>query len=240
MKQEKKRPAQSKNEAQDIMTFNFAESQTEIRSILVENEPWLVAKDICDALDIQRTNDALKKLDKDEKLMRKLSASGQNRKMWLVSESGLYALIMRSNKPEAKSFRKWVTSEVLPAIRKKGYYKNPNKPKDSFIDARAIPYHTTEINNYNVRYICIENQNYFSVADLSRAIQVSTGTNQTAKKLNAIQTLAKKIWIFGNTHPSWFTTELGSKLLISGSRKLRRTQAVQLVLPLNTKEVPNV
>lgn len=90
--------------------------------MMIKDQPWFVAMDVCSSLRISRTNDAVQKLDDDEKLMRKVSASGQDRLMWTVNESGLYNLIFRSNKAEAKAFRKWVTAEVLPAIRKTGFY----------------------------------------------------------------------------------------------------------------------
>lgn len=96
-----------------------------VRTINFNDHHWFIAKDVCDSLGISRTSDGIEKLDDDEKLMRKISASGQNREMWIVNESGLYNLIFRSNKPEAKSFRKWVTSEVLPAIRRNGSYQAP-------------------------------------------------------------------------------------------------------------------
>jgi len=89
---------------------------------------WFVAKDVCDALDIANVSDAVSRLDDDEKLVSLLTISGQNREVLCVDESGLYALILRSNKPQAKPFRKWVTREVLPTIRKTGSYGNSTLP----------------------------------------------------------------------------------------------------------------
>ena len=89
-------------------------------------EPWFVAKDVCDILGYADVEVALRKIEDDEKLTRKIYASGQLRKMWIINESGLFTLILRSNKPQAKKFRKWVTSEVLPAIRKHGLYATPD------------------------------------------------------------------------------------------------------------------
>jgi prophage antirepressor-like protein len=97
----------------------------EIRTQKIKQEPWFLAKDICDALELPKPEASIRKLDDDEKLMRKIFASGQNRNYWFVNESGLYNLIFRSNKPEAKAFRKWVTSEVLPSIRRTGSYQSP-------------------------------------------------------------------------------------------------------------------
>jgi prophage antirepressor-like protein len=203
--------------------FEFSATKQEVRSFLIEQSPYFIAKDICDILGLTDTNKALSKLDNDEKLTRKIFVSGQNRKMWLVNESGLYALVLRSNKPEAKTFRKWITSEVLPSIRKKGYYHTVTK-QGSFIDARATPYDVIEKNNHKIRVIKIEDTFWFSLNDLHKAIGVSTDSGQAAKTLNAKETLAQKIWLFKNTHPAWFTTELGVQLILSGSRLLKSNQ----------------
>ena len=96
-----------------------------VRMVMIGNMPWFVAKDVCEVLELSDVNKAVSKLDEDEKLIRKLFVSGQNRDMIIINESGLYTLIMRSNKPEARRFRKWVTSEVLPSIRATGQYTMP-------------------------------------------------------------------------------------------------------------------
>lgn len=82
-------------------------------------EPWFVAADICRALELENVTKALKGLDDDEVTLKTFQGKRQN----IITESGLYALILRSYKPQAKPFRKWVTSEVLPSIRKTGQYK---------------------------------------------------------------------------------------------------------------------
>lgn len=212
------------------MAFRFSATSQEVRSLLIENEPHFVAKDVCDILEISNNRDALSRLDDDEKkLMSVLSTSGQKRKMRLVNESGLYALILRSNKPEAKTFRKWVTSEVLPAIRKKGYYFAPQTHHD-FIDARAQPYDTQTLNGYQVRVVLLDDEPWYSVNDVHRAIHSATPSGQAAKKLNAVKRLALKIWLFGNTHPAWFTNVTGVELLISGSRILKSSNQLKLSL----------
>lgn len=95
----------------------------EIRIEIQGGEPWFVAKDVCAALHFAAAPEVLlRKLDDDEKMMRKIYASSKMRDLWFVTESGLYNLIFRSSRPEAKQFRKWVTSEVLPSIRKTGSY----------------------------------------------------------------------------------------------------------------------
>jgi prophage antirepressor-like protein len=93
-----------------------------LRVVEKDGEPWFVAKDVCNALRIEQTGRALEKLDEDEKGVNPIHTLGGVQKMWIVSESGLYALILRSNKAEARVFRRWVTGEVLPEIRRTGRY----------------------------------------------------------------------------------------------------------------------
>lgn len=104
------------------MEFKFNSAEKPIRFEIINDQPWAVAKDICFALGLNNNREALTKLDDDEKLVSEILTSGQRRKMLFVNESGIYSLIFRSNKPEAKLFRKWVTNEVLPQIRKQGHY----------------------------------------------------------------------------------------------------------------------
>lgn len=92
----------------------------EVRTIKNEKEIWFAAKDVCEMLDIKNTTDAVKNLDVDE--VTRLNLGGLSGETNFINESGLYTLIIRSRKPEAKKFRKWITSEVLPAIRKTGMY----------------------------------------------------------------------------------------------------------------------
>lgn len=87
---------------------------------------WFCAKDVCDALTIINYRDAVSVLDDDEKGVGDSDTLGGRQKMLMVSESGLYALILRSNKPQARAFRKWVTSEVLPSLRRTGSYGMAN------------------------------------------------------------------------------------------------------------------
>ncbi len=112
----------------DMIPFVFNDNM--VRGCLDDRgEPWFVARDVCRVLDIANNRDAVTGLDDDEKIT-VANPDGNPRagiphEMTLVSESGLYALVFRSRKPEARRFRKWVTAEVLPALRKKGYYARP-------------------------------------------------------------------------------------------------------------------
>ena len=209
------------------IAFQFSATKQQIESVLIENEPYFIAKDICDILELDNVTNALSKLDDDEKLTLKVLRAGQNRNVNFVSESGLFALIMRSNKPEAKAFRKWVTSEVLPALRKTGFYGTAKKD-NNFIDARTIPYVKVLINDIEVRMVIIDDVEYYSINDYHISINSRTSANQTAKKLNAVEILAKKIWLYGNTHPAWFATLKGLQLIASGSRGFKSSNQLSL------------
>lgn len=106
-----------------MQVFTWNESNVQIRSKIINGNPWLVAKDLCDYLELKDVSMSLQRLDDDEKLTQKIFVSGQERSMWLVNESGTYALILRSNKPKAREFRKWITNDVLPTLRKTGRYE---------------------------------------------------------------------------------------------------------------------
>jgi prophage antirepressor-like protein len=111
----------------EVQIFNF-EGFRGIRVIIRNGEPWFVAKDVCDILDIKNSRDVVAKtLDDDEKGVDTIYTPGGNQEMSIVSESGLYNLIFQSRKPVARLFRRWVTHEVLPAIRKTGRYVTPKK-----------------------------------------------------------------------------------------------------------------
>ena len=104
----------------------FKNNEFSIKSVVINEEPWFIGKDVASALGYRDTSDALKKhVDNDDKLTRRFADSGQNREMYIINESGLYSLILSSKLESAKRFKRWVTSEVLPAIRKTGRYQLP-------------------------------------------------------------------------------------------------------------------
>lgn len=102
------------------LTFTF--STQALRCIMRDGEPWFVAADVCSALDVKDTSMACSRLDDDERGTNTVGTPSGQQEMTIINESGLYSLILTSRKPEAKKFKKWVTSEVLPAIRKTGRY----------------------------------------------------------------------------------------------------------------------
>lgn len=110
-----------------------------IRVLTIKNEPYFVGKDVASVLGYKDTSDALKKhVDSDDKLTRRFADSGQNREMYIINESGLYSLILSSKLPTAKKFKRWVTSEVLPAIRKHGAYLTEQKVEEILTNPDTI------------------------------------------------------------------------------------------------------
>lgn len=109
----------------NLTTFDFNESP--LRVLLKDGQPWFMAADVCRVLEIANSRDAVSGLDEDEKITVGNTdgnpRAGIPHQMNLISESGLYALVFKSRKPEARKFRKWVTAEVLPAIRETGRYE---------------------------------------------------------------------------------------------------------------------
>ncbi|AYK22861.1 BRO-N domain-containing protein [Pseudomonas aeruginosa] len=104
----------------NVIPFNFGKQQ--VRTLLIDGDPWFVAADIAAALQYRDSFNMCRNLDEDEKGTQIVSTLGGAQEMLAINESGLYAAILRSRKQEAKLFKKWVTGEVLPAIRKTGRY----------------------------------------------------------------------------------------------------------------------
>lgn len=118
----------------------FSYQSNEVRTVMKGGEPWFVLKDVCSVLGISKYRDVSTRLDPDERGSVRVDTLGGPQEVTIISESGLYHVILRSDKPEAKPFRKWVTSEVLPAIRKTGQYKAnalPDGTRDMLAEAKA-------------------------------------------------------------------------------------------------------
>lgn len=93
-----------------------------VRTMLRDNEPWFVAADVCRGLEIGNPRDAMSRLDDDEKDVASTDTLGGKQNITIISEAGLYTLVLGSRKPEAKAFKRWITHEVIPTIRKTGMY----------------------------------------------------------------------------------------------------------------------
>lgn len=105
-----------------VIPFKF--DAREVRTLLVDDQPWFVAADVAASLEYRDSEKLTRMLDDDEKATQIVGTPGGEQKMLVINESGLYSAILRSRKAEAKRFKKWVTAEVLPAIRKHGRYED--------------------------------------------------------------------------------------------------------------------
>lgn len=101
----------------------------QVRVIVRDNEPWFVAADVCRALEMANSRDALTRIDDDEKGVASTDTRGGKQDMAVINEAGLYSLVLGSRKPEAKVFKRWITHEVIPSIRKHGAYLTPDTMK---------------------------------------------------------------------------------------------------------------
>ena len=116
----------------EIQIFSY--NSIEVRTIQKDGEPWFVLKDVCQVLGMHNSRMVADRLDADEKGVSQIDTLGGKQEMTIISESGLYNVILRSDKPEAKPFRKWVTSEVLPTIRRHGMYATPDTVEKMLAD----------------------------------------------------------------------------------------------------------
>lgn len=109
----------------------FTYNGNEVRTVQKDGEPWWVLKDVCEVLGLKNPTMIADRLDEDERAKFDLGRQGETN---IINESGLYNVILRSDKPEAKPFRKWVTSEVLPTIRKHGAYMTPETLEEAILN----------------------------------------------------------------------------------------------------------
>jgi prophage antirepressor-like protein len=148
IKQSQEKENKNQMEKENIIKkFNY-NNTNEVRTIMIDNNPWFVAKDICNILEISNGRDAIIKLDEDEKQLLQgkdslvgLTDDPNTTKLTVINESGLYNLVLSSRKPEAKEFKRWITHEILPQIHKTGGYIPINQNQednDEDIMAKAI------------------------------------------------------------------------------------------------------
>lgn len=123
----------------EITSWNY--EGAEVRTVQIDGEPWFVLADICRELEISHVKDTATRIDEDDLGQTEvIDRMGRSQKVWIINESGLYTVILRSDKPQAKPFRKWVTSVVLPSIRKTGSYsvQQPNAFENLFPQLQVL------------------------------------------------------------------------------------------------------
>lgn len=140
----------------EIQTFHYLSN--EVRTIKQDGEPWFVLKDVCQILGLGTPAKVAERLDPDEKGVNQIHTPGGKQEMTCINESGLYNVILRSDKPEAKPFRKWVTSEVLPAIRRHGAYMTPETIEKALTDPDTIIQLATTLKEERAARLALEAQ----------------------------------------------------------------------------------
>ena len=122
----------------EIVLFKHEEFG-EVRTLMIDGEPWFVGKDVTEILGYKDSVNALKShVDEEDKLRWQITTSGQRREVSVINESGLYSLILSSKLPKAKEFKHWVTAEVLPSLRKHGAYFTPQALYESLCDPKNL------------------------------------------------------------------------------------------------------
>lgn len=200
----------------EIQVFRNAELG-EVRTTVIDGEVMFVGKDVAEILGYKDTSDAMRRhVDDEDKLTRCFTDSGQSREMYVINESGLYSLILSSKMPNAKKFKRWVTAEVLPAIRKHGVYavdevlQNP----DVLIQALTELKKEREEKEKLKETVAVQNQQitemtpkagYYDVVlnckDVISTTEIAKDYGWSAKKMNAylhekkIQFKQGKIWL---------------------------------------------
>lgn len=173
----------------DIQIFQYQDQP--VRTVQRDGEPWFVLKDVCSALGMDTTQ--LKKvtdrLEPDEKARNLITTPGGEQESWIINESGLYNVILRSDKPEARPFRKWVTAEVLPSIRKTGGYisgQDSLSPEELMAKALMVARKTLAERDARISALTVENQILQPKAEYFDQLvdrNLLTGFRETAKLL---------------------------------------------------------
>jgi prophage antirepressor-like protein len=192
----------------NIQIFKY--ENNDVRTVEMNDEPWFVLKDVCGVLGLSNHKVTAQRLDRDEVSQTYLTDSiGRKQETTVINESGLYSVILRSDKPEAKPFRKWVTSEVLPSIRKNGGYiagQEQMTPEELMAKALLVANKTLAERDARISELTVQNTIMQPKAEyFDELISRNTLTNfrETAKELGIsekafIRFLIDKKYIFRN------------------------------------------
>lgn len=172
----------------NIQVFEYQNNK--VRTVDVDGEAWFVLKDVCEVLHLGTTAKVAERLDDDEKGMNQIHTPGGTQNVTVVNESGLYHVILRSDKPEAAPFRRWVTNDVLPAIRKTGSYNAPQLTRSQLLATALIAAHE-ELEEKDKRIAELTPDAEFAravcIADNCRtATSIAKDYGLTAEKLNKL------------------------------------------------------
>lgn len=166
----------------------------QVRTINIDGEPWFVGKDVAKILGYKDTSDAMRRhVDDEDKLTRCFTDSGQKRELYIINESGLYSVILSSKLPSAKRFKRWVTSEVLPVIRKTGSYEMD----DYSPEMKAILMHDKKLVKIDNRVTDLENHmtiDYGQQTVLGDEVNKAVLDALGGKYSNAYNEIGKKVF----------------------------------------------
>jgi len=181
----------------ELQVFNFNENQ--IRTLLINNEPHFVGKDVVDILGYQNgSRDINRHVDDEDKITHQINTSGQRRNVLFINESGLYSLILSSKLPTAKKFKRWVTSEVLPQIRKTGQYQVPTNPMDILkLTYEALNQTNENVAKHDLRITELEQNKLLSPGEynyIGRAIRNKVKQVKTELGMDLVQKQTSKIY----------------------------------------------
>lgn len=171
----------------ELKTFTFGTYA--VRTVEHQGDLWWVLKDVCEVLEISNARDVFNRLEEDEKGVGQIDTLGGSQKMNIINESGLYSVILRSDKPQAKPFRKWVTSEVLPSIRKTGGYiagQNELSPEELMARALMVAQQTLADREARISALTVQTQIMQPKADYFDQLvdrNLLTSFRDTAKQL---------------------------------------------------------
>lgn len=221
---------------QEIAIFENSEFG-KLRTVAINGEPWFVAADVCRALEHSNPTKALGRLDEDEKANFKLGLQGGGTNC--VSESGLYSLVLGSRKPEAKAFKRWITHEVIPCIRKNGAYMTAqtieaimSDPQNflKLVEALAVEKQKNSVLE-NALTVSEANNEELRTANKALAIQINTWDD---RRVTVALMRAYGTFVYGGTSVAWAWYQLykalESKLGINV--KIRRGRAQTSTRPL--------
>ena len=223
--------------------FQYNDSK-EIRTVMMNGEPWWVLKDVCNVLDIKNPTDIAKKLDEDEqgKVDPRLNlGSRSNMPITIINESGLYSTILQSRKPEAKKFKRWITSEVLPSIRKHGAYMTDETLEKATSDPEFLGKLVMKLNDKvnTLQHEITENEprvllakaiededGSISIKELAKVLKqngINIGGNRLFEWLRAHNYLCHKIGIDYND-PTQYSMQLGLFRIVKSEMELPNGQ----------------
>ncbi|OVZ98283.1 transporter [Yersinia frederiksenii] len=217
-----------------IRTFDFTASTGEllasVRTVVINQSPWFFAIDVCQALELSDTNKALLSVD-DEDIREHEQYSGSGRKPLLVNESGLYSLILKSRKPKAKRFKRWITSEVLPSIRTTGSYSlMPSNDLPDFTDEVAAARAWADAKESERKAVGYVHRQAKYILHLENLFKAGMTPSQFCKQLNGVNVqqvtafLEEHNWLYDDRpesrRPAWRVKAYARDLYLTERRHL--------------------